>query len=201
MSFHEVFLEDDVLCSTCRKTLKRVDRWIQVDKIRIYAYYEFDDAMSTIFHRYKEAHDQALGKIFLHPMRKFDRLHQNKTVICVPSSEAKIEERGFITLKKILEGNKLQHIDVLRKDSSQKQSLRSAKQRMQVKGEISLHNQLLAEDKDLILFDDIVTTGSTMRACYDLLKPVARSLTCICIAIHPIFLKNERKSKLFFMKR
>ncbi len=200
MTFHEVFLEDDVLCASCRKTLKRVGRWIQVDKMLVYAYYEYDDAMSTIFHRYKEAHDQALGRIFLHPIRKFDQLYKQKTIVCAPSSEIKNDERGFMTLEKILEESNVQRIDVLRKESTQKQSLRSVSQRTQVKGEITLHNQLLAEEKDLILFDDIVTTGSTMKACYALLNPVARSLKCVCIAIHPIFLENSRKSKQYFRK-
>ena len=188
-------MEDDVLCGTCRKTLKRVDRWIRVDQIRVYAYYEFDDTMSTLFHRYKEAHDQMIGSIFLHPIRKFDRRCKNKTIVCIPSNEEKIEERGFMTLGKILEGSKLPQIDVLRKEGKEKQSLRTADQRNKVKEEITLHSKPLAEDKDLVLFDDVVTTGSTMLACHEILFPVARSLTCICIAIHPIFLEKTRKNE------
>lgn len=193
MAFRQVFLEDDVLCGTCMKTLKRVDRWIQVDKLRVYAYYEFDDTMSTLFHRYKEAHDQMIGSIFLHPIKHFDHRFKNKTIVCVPSSEGKIEERGFMTLARILNGSKLPQIDVLRKEGEEKQSLRTASQRTLVKGEITLHLKPLAENKDLILFDDVVTTGSTMITCHEILSPIARSLTCVCIAIHPIFLEKSRK--------
>lgn len=200
MAFHQVFQEEDVLCGSCRKTLKRVDRWIEVDKLRVYAYYAFDDTMSTILHRYKEAHDQLLGRIFLHPVRHFDRRFKKKTIVCVPSSEEKTSERGFITLRSILEGSKLPLIDVLRKESSEKQSLRSAIQRPQVRSEIILHAGILAENKDLLLFDDVITTGSTMAACHEILSPVARSLTCVCIAIHPIFLEKSRKKQYLALK-
>jgi competence protein ComFC len=201
MSFHQVFMEDDVVCSTCRKSLKRVDRWIRVGGIQVYAYYAFDDAMSTLFHRYKEAHDQMIGSLFLHPIRKFDRRYKNKSIVCIPSSEEKIKERGFMTLGKILEGSKLPQIEVLRKAGNEKQSLRTAHQRVQVKEEIILQSPLLAEDKDLILFDDVLTTGSTMLACHEILSPIARSLTCICVAIHPIFLEKHVKKAEFDLKK
>lgn len=102
-----------------------------------------------------------------------------------------------MTLGKILEGSKLPQIDVLRKEGKEKQSLRTASQRIQVKSEIALHARPLAENKDLILFDDVVTTGSTMLACHEILSPIARSLTCICVAIHPIFLEKTPKNRRF----
>jgi len=105
-----------------------------------------------------------------------------------------------MTLGKILEGSKLPQIDVLRKEGKEKQSLRTASQRVQVKSEIILHARPLAENKDLILFDDVVTTGSTMLACHEILSPVARSLTCICVAIHPIFLEKTPKKRRFHRK-
>jgi predicted amidophosphoribosyltransferase len=201
MSFHHVFLENDVLCGECRKTLKRVDRWIQIGKLRVYAYYAYDETMSTLFHRYKEAHDQMLGLIFLHPIKHFDKRFNAKTIVSAPSSDEKIEERGFLTLHKILDGSKLPQINVLRKEGEGKQSLRNASQRTQIKGEITLHSALLAHDKDLLFFDDVVTTGATMAACHALLFPIARSLTCVCIAIHPIFLENPRKARDILRKK
>jgi predicted amidophosphoribosyltransferase len=100
-----------------------------------------------------------------------------------------------MTLGKMLEGSDVKQIDVLRKEGSEKQSLRIASQRSQVRSEITLHSRPLAEDKDLILFDDVVTTGSTMLACYEILSPIARSLTCICVAIHPIFMEKTPKNR------
>lgn len=200
ISFHQVFLNDDVICGKCRKSLTRVDRWVQVGTMKVYAYYVFDETMSKIFHQYKEAHDQVLGSIFLHPIHHFDKRFKTKTVVCIPSSEEKTQEREFLTLPKILEGSKLSQIEVLRKKGTSKQSLRNAAQRAQIRDEIVLYSPLLAEDKDLILFDDIVTTGSTMVASYDVLFPIARSLTCVCIAIHPIFLENSQKASVFNRK-
>jgi competence protein ComFC len=200
ISFHQVFLDDDVLCGKCRKSLTRVNRWVQVNTMKVYAYYVFDETMSKIFHQYKEAHDQVLGLIFLHPIHRFDKRFDTKTLVCIPSSEEKTQERGFLTLPKILEGSKLPQIEVLCKKGTTKQSLRNAEQRAQIRDEISLYAPLLAEDKNLILFDDIVTTGSTMTASYELLLPIARSLKCVCIAIHPIFLENSQKASVFNRK-
>ena len=201
MSFYQVFLNDDVLCGKCRKSLIRVNRWIQVGSMKVYAYYVFDETMSKIFHQYKEAHDQVLGLIFLHPISCFDKRFNGKTIVCIPSSDEKIQERGFLTLNKILEGSKLPQIEVLHKEGTSKQSLRTAVQRTQVQDEIVLYAPLLAEDKELMLFDDIVTTGSTMAASYKKLSSIARSLTCVCIAIHPIFLEKSQKASVFYRKK
>lgn len=196
MTFIDVFLKEDVLCKECRNSLKKVDRWVDVDGMKVYAYYEFDEMMSTLFHRYKEAHDQALGKLFLHPVHAtFDKKFKGKTIVCVPSSRKKMEERGFMTLHTILGESRLVRVDVLEKLSDEKQSLRSAAMRREIKHEMHLANMMLVEGKDILLFDDIVTTGSSMRACSGLLRENARSLTHVCIAIHPNFLKIEGKGR------
>jgi adenine/guanine phosphoribosyltransferase-like PRPP-binding protein len=92
---------------------------------------------------------------------------------------------------------------VLTKTSSEKQSLRGAIQRKKVIDEIQLIHSSLAEGKDVVLFDDIVTTGSTINACADLVEPVCRSLTCVCIAIHPSFIdpKEDKCQKTYHLLR
>lgn len=194
MTLIDVFSTEDVLCKECRNSLKKVERWVDVNGMKVYAYYEFDEKMSTLFHRYKEAHDQALGKLFLHPVHKtFDKQFKGKTIVCVPSSKKKREERGFMTLHMILGESRLVRVDVLEKLSDEKQSLRSAEKRREIKHEMNLTNPMLVEGKDILLFDDIVTTGSSMLACSGLLEKHTRSLTHVCIAIHLFFLKNEKK--------
>jgi predicted amidophosphoribosyltransferase len=100
-----------------------------------------------------------------------------------------------MTLHTILGASRLVRVDVLEKLSDEKQSLRSAAMRREIQHEMHLANPMLVEGKDLLLFDDIVTTGSSMRASSGLLRENARSLTHVCIAIHPNFLKSEEKGR------
>ena len=204
MLLSDVFSVDDVICKTCRRSLTPVNRFVDIGLRKVFAYYVYDDAMSTIFHRYKEAKDRDLASLFMHPISsRFDRRFKDKTVVCVPSSESKNEERGFLTLPTILEESTLPRIDVLIKTSSEKQSLRGAIQRKKVTNEIELIHSTLAEGKNLVLFDDIVTTGSTIHACANLLEPACRSLTCVCIAIHPSFIdpKEDKVKKTYHLLR
>lgn len=204
MHLSDVFTVDDVICKTCRRSLTPINRFVDIGSRKVFAYYVYDDVMSTIFHRFKEAKDRDLARMFIHPLSsRFDRRFKDKTVVCVPSSESKNEERGFLTLPAILEESKLPKIDVLTKTSSEKQSLRGAIQRKKVIDEIQLIHSSLAEGKDVVLFDDIVTTGSTINACADLVEPVCRSLTCVCIAIHPSFIdpKEDKCQKTYHLLR
>jgi ComF family protein len=204
MLLSDVFTADDVICKTCRRSLTPINRFVDIGSRKVFAYYVYDDVMSTIFHRFKEAKDRDLARMFIHPLSsRFDRRFKDKTVVCVPSSESKNEERGFLTLPTILEESKLPRIDVLMKTSSEKQSLRGAIQRKKVSDEIELIHSSLAEGKDVVLFDDIVTTGSTINACADLVEPVCRSLTCVCIAIHPSFIdpKEDKCQKTYHLLR
>jgi len=100
-----------------------------------------------------------------------------------------------MTLDTILKESRLVRVEVLEKLSDEKQSLRSAAMRREITHEMRLANPLLVEGKDILLFDDIVTTGSSMLACSGLLRENTRSLTYACIAIHPYFLKNEGKGR------
>ncbi len=204
MHLSDVFTVDDVICKTCRRSLTPINRFVDIGSRKVFAYYVYDEVMSTIFHRFKEAKDRDLAGLFIHPLSsRFDRKFKDKTVVCVPSSESKNEDRGFLTLPTILEESKLPRIDVLMKTSSEKQSLRGAIQRKKVSDEIELIHSSLAEGKDVVLFDDIVTTGSTINACADLVETVCRSLTCVCIAIHPSFIdpKEDKCQKTYHLLR
>ena len=51
---------------------------------------------------------------------------------------------------------------------------------------IQLRNKALIEGKDVLLFDDIVTTGNSMLACCDILRQAnPKSIVCFCLGRTP----------------
>ena len=76
---------------------------------------------------------------------------------------------------------------LLRKDFTQTQTKKSRMERWEnVKSVFTLKNAADFENKHLLLIDDVITTGSTMEACIQLLleiKNVKLSVACLASAM------------------
>ena len=106
------------------------------------------------------------------------RDHEKRTLIPVPLHPKRLRERGYNQALKISQGiteeldSSINESILLRIKYNESQTKKSAQERKGVKEQkFALSKSYkLDPDRHAIIVDDIITTGSTISACYNLLK-------------------------------
>ena len=111
-------------------------------------------------------------------------------VIPVPLHEKRLRKREFnqsALIAKYLAAS--QGITVMLnclvkiRDTTPQVGLSSQERRKNIKGAFAINNRLLISGKDIVLVDDVVTTGATVRECSKVLKKAgARNIYVITLA-------------------
>ncbi len=187
----ELFRKEDVLCSFCRDSWKRIERHTSIEGIPVYAVYEYNNAFASCLLQYKECMDEALKPVFLYPDRnRLKRMYRGRTLLLMPSSSDKEAERGFSHLRGIFESLGLLMEEPFVKTDSISQKKKNAAERGEMQYQIALKPDVTIP-KRVVLADDVITTGSTIRgALYCLPKGTdVRIFTC---ALTPVRRERSR---------
>ncbi len=185
----DLFRKEDILCGYCRQQFNPIRKSFQVLGESVYAYYVYDAFFEKLIYQVKENKDETLAPIFLHPyVRDLKKRCLNKTLVLVPSSRKKTDSRGFDALRCMFQEVELELTCPFEKDDI-KQSQRNVSQRSKIKNHIRLVHPQLVVGQDIVLIDDVCTTGYSIKACIDLLKPLANSIIVIVLAMHPDHIK------------
>ncbi len=191
----DLLRKDDLLCGYCRQQLIPLKRRVAVLDMQVYGLYEYDAFFEKLIFQVKESKDVTLAPVFLHPhVSALRKLCQDKTVILVPSSEKKHKTRGFDALVMFYKALGVPLLCPFEKDDV-KQSQRNAMMRSRIKNHIRLVHPEQIEGTDIVLLDDVCTTGYSLKACVDLIKPLAKSSRIVVLAIHPDNLKTRSPHK------
>ncbi len=197
LSLIDLFRKEDNLCGVCRHLLIPLRKTVSVLDFEVYAFYRYESFFEKMIFQVKENKDVTLAPVFLHPYVSYlRRISEEKTIVLVPSSEKKTKARGFEPLREFYKELGLEMVSPFEKDDI-KQSLRSATQRSKIKNHLRLAHLEMIIDKEIILLDDVCTTGYSLKACIDLLKPHSKSIKVVVLALNPGHLKGDsyRKSE------
>lgn len=179
---NEVML--DACCSACRKGLNRQAVKTVFKDTNIYSEYIYQEEIRLAILQYKESLDKYLARIFFHPYWSY--YFRQHLVVLVPSTKDSRKRRRFdhIELLAIESGFKNIH-RVFEHKGIQQQALKKTKERVGVRKEIVLTNKKIIRNKKILILDDIITSGNTVIACVELLKPYAKSIDVLTIAKSP----------------
>ncbi len=119
--------------------------------------------------RYKGQYDYALKDAFLEGYQSaLQARYRDYLVVIVPSDQGSNEKRKFIPNLAIAQSFSAQVIMPIMKTKPYKQSDQPFAARDQVASVLALKEALPAHQK-LLLFDDVITSGATLRTCTKLL--------------------------------
>lgn len=170
----------DLICGECRNLLNpnvKIERNRQVVTI---SFYKFNKAASRILVRYKDYGDTPLAPIFLYRYKNIiSFLFKGYEVVPIPSIQSHINQRGFNHLNLMLSALKLKVNNCLVNKGQVAQKYRNQQDRAQVN--FQLKDIEMIRNKKIIVFDDVMTTGSSVESALSLLKNHCRKIVVIVL--------------------
>lgn len=166
-------ITNDQICRKCRSDLKINIKMTKFHGHQLITLYKYELGRKLLI-RYKDYLDTALSPIFLSPFNILSNfIFKGYSLVLIPSSESMRKRRGFDHLDLMLQAIRLKQFKILAKADSLQ---RFSKDR-QVKFRL-LNDQPL---KKVIIFDDVITSGNSIKAALDLLVPISDSIIIICL--------------------
>jgi len=188
ISFFDYFKKMDCICGLCAQKFKLIKKEIDINGMRVFALYEYDDYLEDLMFTFKENKDVALYPVFLNKHTKFlKKKYRKATLVFAPSSIEKEAERGFQTLPLLFRGLNLSSKQVFEKKRTYKQSSQQFANRKDIKNVITLKKGVPLP-KQIVLVDDMCTSGETLRTMYELVKQQT-NVRIFTIAINKKLLK------------
>lgn len=162
---------NDQLCQDCSRWKERPDSTTVLVKNR--SVYAYNDLMKDVLSRFKFRGDTALAELFKQDAQAvFKRSFSMKepVLIPIPLSKERQKERGFnqsVILASLIGQPILQP---LMKIHQSKQSKKKKNERLDQKGMFQIKQTDAIIQRDIILIDDIYTTGATIYDAARILK-------------------------------
>ncbi|MBS4200406.1 ComF family protein [Bacillus sp. FJAT-49732] len=179
----------DDYCKVCSRPLKEIKpkfveqrtcidciRWEQdprwkgtLDKnVSIYAYNPF---LKELIARFKFRGDYELAKAFSPEISAKLKILEHDLLVAIPLSDERLKERGFNQSEALARETGFVTWDLLIRTHSEKQSKKSREERLSQRQIFQLKNVAnIIQGKNILLIDDIYTTGSTLRQAAKMLK-------------------------------
>lgn len=131
--------------------------------------YEYNEFFRSLLFRYKALGDLALAPVFLEAQVTYLRnKYKDYIVVVVPSYIEDDLKRGFETLPWIFKSLNLPIISPFFKKIPYKQA--TSNHREEIYQVIGLKPNFDVSQKKLLLVDDVITSGHTLKACATLLE-------------------------------
>lgn len=163
--------EEYIQGSTCQDCFRweQNQRWQGVleRNISLYAYNEYMKELIALF---KYRGDYAIVEIFVSEIQRVVSELQCDYVIPIPLSKERLQERGFNQSEALIEAAGITSTQLLMRNHNEKQSKKSRKARMELKQIFMLISKIDLTNKQILIIDDIYTTGSTLRYAAEVLK-------------------------------
>ncbi|MFP7297248.1 ComF family protein [Neobacillus niacini] len=130
----------------------------------------YNDFFKEVMAKYKFRGDYILAKVFAESIKESVKTLKPDLLVPIPLSEERLYERGFNQAEALIIESGLISSMLLTRIHGEKQSKKSRSERIHIPQVFRISSQVEIKGKDILLFDDIYTTGSTLRHAAKLLK-------------------------------
>jgi competence protein ComFC len=170
-SFHSLINSEVMICDDCLYYAKPIFKDFRIDGVKGLAIYEYNSYIRSKMFTYKICEDYELKDFFLAPYKlEFSLLYFGYIVVPIPSYKLDDERRGYNHVIEIFKCLKLQMITCLIKTEDIKQKLLNYDERQEIGKHFKFDSSFNIKNKKILLVDDVITTGASMKAAIKILK-------------------------------
>lgn len=172
-------ISDYFLCESCLNKLDYVDNHFKIEGYEANAIYFYNKFIANMIGDYKFNRNTSLYKVFGSMVDSY--LKNSKEdfldidfVLPTPSTLRTINKRGFDHIKLItdyfVDKNKLTYLEDFKKikDTKAQHTLKLEERSKNLKGSFACNKNL--EGKSVLIFDDIITSGNTIKEMIKVLE-------------------------------
>ena len=161
IGWKELFLNTlpQTICPRCEQRFQRIE---QQQEEGVVSLFHYNEAMKDYLHCYKFLHDILLAKVFnkiIHDQLK----DETRLIIPIPMHPESLKQRTFAHIDELLKAATIPFTHHLTKLSTEQQSLKTREERLKTPQQFEVINQPAIKDKNLLVVDDIYTTGTTLN--------------------------------------
>lgn len=143
----------------------------KINNVKGIALYEYEGIIKELIYQFKGCYDFELGSVFLEQYIRYIRYkYVGYYVVPIPSSEISDIKRDYNHVIEAFNCLKLPMLKILSKIDEYKQSDQKAKDRINIKYHLKVSDVASVKGKKILLVDDVITTGSTLKASIDLIN-------------------------------
>lgn len=144
----------------------------------------YDEQLKTNLYRLKGLADIELASLFLERFAAYFRLkYFNYYLVAAPSTKSSEQERGFNHVEHLFSGVNRPFLRLFAKKDDFKQSDFNYEERQKVSDRLILNNGESVFGKNILIVDDLKTTGATIKAMIAMLRPFKpRNIKVLTIA-------------------
>ena len=190
-TFSSLVGEKYKICYMCFNAFEKRNVLVEVDGVECLILYYYDEFFKSALYKYKGCFDYALKDVFItYNLKCLKRKYKGHCVVMAPSNKSREDKRGYNHLEEIFKCLGLKIINCFKKVEEWKQSDKKMIQREEVQNIIKIDKSALKGIKKVVLVDDVLTSGSTLRA---MIKQIPTNVDkkALILASNCRVLKNE----------
>jgi predicted amidophosphoribosyltransferase len=181
-----------MLCAKCYTQLEWHHQITSFEGFSLESFFDYGPIFKARIHQFKGFGDVVLGPTFLHQHIMYLKLKYHRfSVVSAPSHPNDIQQRGFHHLDEILTPLGLPMVQIFYKNKYHRQAEQDAQGRFGIQQVIERYQSIRLPRK-ILLFDDIMTTGETVRTMLKLLPIMKKTDVKIVVLAR----KKETTSRL-----
>lgn len=159
------------LCKNCLNEREPIFEVFNIEGVKCMALYPYNDALRSTLFTLKGCGDIVLARAFLSPYEfELSVMYHGYFIVPAPSYFQDDLDRGFNHVEEIYKSLKLPILKLFRKKEKIKQSDLDSEKRMEVINNLELVDKNKIVGKKILIVDDVLTTGSTVKAMIKLIK-------------------------------